>query len=194
MADGYVGEIRLFAYDFAPEGWLPADGSKLSVSEYGELFTLIGHTYGKADNGASFYLPDLRGRVPFGTGDNEEDQICHVGGIQGGAEAVALTPKELPRHTHQLCVDPATNTANAQYGTGNPENTLIGKVNDDGRVPPNQPYLYGPPKTPLVSLAPGSIRSAVASPRGEAHSNMQPFLVLNFCICFEGIYPSFADA
>ncbi len=191
MSSYYVGEIRLFAYDFAPKEWLKADGSKLSVTKYSELFSVIGYSYGKADGGQSFLIPDLRGRVPFGAGDNDEDKICHIAGATGGSETVTLTPNELPRHYHQLEVDPSTNTGNPQHGTGNPDNAVIGQVNDDGRVPPNQPYLYGPPKNPLVSLAPGSIDSAAGS-QGGAHDNMQPFLVLNFCICVSGATPVWA--
>src|SRR5271155_1181943 len=95
MASPYVGEIRMFGGNFAPEGWLFCDGSLLAISEYTTLFQLIGTTYG-GNGQTTFALPDLRGRVPVHQGSG------FVMGQQDGAETVTLTAEQLPAHTHAL--------------------------------------------------------------------------------------------
>src|SRR6185295_19254182 len=102
MAQPYVGEIRMFAGNFAPAGWMLCDGQLMPISENEVLFTLIGTTYG-GDGQSTFALPDLRGRLPIHQGDG------FVTGESGGAEEVTLTVQQLPAHSHPILAsaDPA---------------------------------------------------------------------------------------
>lgn len=165
MADTYVGEIRLFAGNFAPAGWLLCHGQLLAISDNETLFTLIGTTYG-GDGESTFALPDLRGRVPLHQGNGA------VLASQGGAETVTLTVPQVPAHAHPLAAstDVATQTAPA------------------GNVPaqPTAADLYIA-DTPDAGLAASTVGPTGGS---QPHENMQPFLGLNFIISLFGIFPS----
>ncbi len=161
--DAYVGEIRMFAGTFAPVGWLMCDGSYLQISQFEVLFSLIGTTYG--GNGTTiFALPDLRGRVPLGY--NPEFAL----GQQGGAENVALSSGQLPSHSHN---------AKARNGTG-------------GAPSPNNSYCAGSSLNQFSSATPGNSMSPMSigsAGNGQQHSNLQPYLVVNFIINYDGYYP-----
>lgn len=161
--EDFIGEIRMFAGQFAPVGWAFCDGRVLRVTDYELLFSLIGTTYG-GDGVTTFALPDMRGRVPVGP-----DVNLPLGGMEG-TETVTLTPAHLPAHTHALAA------STIALGT-NPEGNLPATLRTDG-------YGIGSP----VGGAPSSPAGS-----GHPHENVAPSLVVNFIICLEGIYPSLDD-
>jgi microcystin-dependent protein len=165
MAQPYVGEIRLFAGNFAPAGWAFCNGATLPIAENETLFQLIGTTYG-GDGQETFNLPDLQGRAPVHQGNN------YVIGEMAGVEEVTLTVQQLPAHTHALL---------ASTGAG-------GTANAQGNVPAASPsvqlYIQDVPSTPTAANA--------VTPAGgsQPHDNRMPFLVLNYIISLFGIFPS----
>jgi microcystin-dependent protein len=164
MAQPFVGEIRMFAGNFAPAGWMFCDGQQLPIAEYETLFQLIGTTYG-GDGQSTFALPDLRGRLPvhFGNG--------FVLAQTGGSETVTLTVNQIPMHTHSML---ATNDVPVQ---ANPANNLTGQA-------AAKFYRGG---NPTVSLNAGSIGLTGGS---QPHDNFQPYLCVDFIISLFGIFPS----
>jgi microcystin-dependent protein len=168
MAIPYVGEIRLFAGNFAPAGWAFCDGSLMPISENDTLFTLIGTTYG-GDGQETFGLPDLRGRVPIHNGTLAG--TTYTIGESGGVESVTLTTQQLPTHTHPLLgsADPASarTVGNAVFG----------------RTPAE---AYASLFTPQA-LAAQSVSGIGGS---QPHENMQPFLCINYIISLFGVFPS----
>lgn len=165
MAQPYVGEIRMFAGNFAPAGWMFCDGSLLAISENETLFQLIGTTYG-GDGQSTFALPDLRGRIPIHQG----------GGVvlaeSGGAEEITLTVNQIPAHSHPML---------ATAAVGNDPNPA-GKV--PGEVTTGDIYLDDNPST---NMAPQAISSVGGS---QPHTNFQPYLCINYIISLFGIFPS----
>ncbi|WP_027890998.1 phage tail protein [Calidithermus chliarophilus] len=169
MSQPFVGEIRMFAGNFAPQGWAFCDGSILPINQYDVLFSLIGTTYG-GDGQTDFALPDLRGRVPIHVGAAPGGQFRLLGEA-GGAETVTLSVQQIPSHSHGLLAssDTATQTAPAS-------NVLAQPVG-------GQLYLAD---APSVSLNAASLAPAGGS---QPHDNMGPFLCVNFIISLFGIYP-----
>jgi microcystin-dependent protein len=167
MSQPYVGEIRIFAGNFAPAGWMFCEGQLLPISEYETLFNLIGTTYG-GDGQSTFALPDLRGRLPlhFGSG--------FTLGETGGVEEVTLTVNQIPAHTHAFL---ASN--NAAAGTA-PAGQLVAKSANPAVTP------YGT-DAPVIALSPTSVGSTGGS---QPHTNFQPYLCLDFIISLFGIFPS----
>jgi microcystin-dependent protein len=167
MAQPYFGEIRIFAGNFAPAGWMFCEGQLLPISEYETLFNLIGTTYG-GDGQSTFALPDLRGRVPlhFGNGFTLAET--------GGVETVTLTSAQIPAHTHPLLA--TTNAANASAPVGK-----LAAITQASTVTP-----YGA-DGPIVSMNPSSVGVSGGS---QPHNNLQPFLCLDFIISLFGIIPS----
>ena len=165
MAQPYVGEIRMFAGNFAPAGWMFCEGQLLPISENETLFQLIGTTYG-GDGQSTFALPDLRSRVPIHNGNG------FVLAEQGGAEEVTLTVQQIPAHSHPLIGSSSTGS------TSIPENGFLAKSTS------NTPYTPFPPDR---NLRPNSI-----SPTGgsQPHTNFQPYLCISFIISLFGIFPS----
>jgi microcystin-dependent protein len=164
--DPILGEIRLFAGTFAPQGWAACDGQLLPIAEYTALFSLIGTTYG-GDGETTFALPDLRGRVPV-----------HIGGSltlgqSGGSETVMLTTANLPSHTHVAHAAAAGTTINpaGQYWAADPGENVA-------------PYASAPDGHAMASAAIGQQGG------GQPHNNVQPFVALTFIISLFGIYPS----
>ncbi len=167
MSQPYVGEIRIFAGDFAPVGWAFCDGSLGPISENAALFQLIGTTYG-GDGQNTFALPDLRSRVPV-----------HIGpgfalGQSAGVEQVTLTTSQTPSHSH---VPQA-----AAGGTGNPANSPAGNVWNGWTG-----GQFTAPQNPGASMSPDALQTAGGS---QPHDNMLPFLTLNFIISLFGVFPS----
>ena len=164
MAQPYVGEIRMFAGNFAPAGWMFCEGQLLPISEYETLFNLIGTTYG-GDGQSTFALPDLRGRVPlhFGNGFTLAET--------GGAETVTLTVSQIPAHSH-----PVLATNNAQSGSIT-----------TGALVSNGPQIYMAGSSPNATMAPQSVSSTGGS---QPHDNFQPYLCVDFIISLFGIFPS----
>ena len=165
MAQPYVGEIRMFAGNFAPAGWMFCDGQLLPISENETLFQLIGTTYG-GDGQSTFALPDLRSRVPIHNGNG------FVLAEQGGAEEVTLTVQQIPAHSHPLIGSSSTGS------TSIPENGFLAKSTS------NTPYT---PFSPDRNLRPNSISSTGGS---QPHTNFQPYLCISFIISLFGIFPS----
>lgn len=180
MTDPYIGEIRLFAGSFAPEGWHLCDGTVLTVQGNEALFSLIGGTYG--GNGTTqFALPDLRGRVPIHQGQGQNPSLTNrVLGQIGGAEAVALTAAQMPAHTHTL---------NASTGNA----TTITPSNSVGLAKPTVAgwgqYFAGNTPASDFSLLPMSGSALSVSGQSQAHPNVMPSLVLTYIICLIGLYP-----
>lgn len=160
----YVGEIRIFAGNFAPAGWMFCEGQLLPISEYETLFNLIGTTYG-GDGQSTFALPDLRGRLPLHQGNGFT--LAETGGV----ETITLTTQQIPVHTHPML---ATNDVPAQ---ANPNNNLTGQA-------AAKFYRAG---NPTVFLNAGSVGSTGGS---QPHDNFQPYLCVDFIISLFGIFPS----
>ncbi len=171
MSEPFVGEIRLFAGTFAPQGWASCDGQLLSVSEYETLFTLLGTTYG-GDGRTTFALPDLRGRVPIHVGQGPGLSARQLG-QQGGEEHVTLTPAQMPSHGHPAV---ATNDTDV---TTTPAGNVLGH--------PAVNTYRNPLAAPTLTMADQSVAAAGG---GQSHDNLQPFQVVRFIIALYGIYPS----
>ena len=165
MAQPYVGEIRMFAGNFAPAGWMFCEGQLLPISENETLFQLIGTTYG-GDGQSTFGLPDLRGRIPIHQGNG------FTLAETGGAEEITLTVQQIPAHTHPLLA------SNVNGSTSLPENNLLAKSTS------NEPY------SPFDASVP--LRANAISPVGgsQPHNNFQPYLCVSFIISLFGIFPS----
>lgn len=165
MSDPYIGEIRMFGGNFAPNGWLFCQGQLLSISDYDTLFTLIGTTYG-GDGQTTFQLPNLQSRVPVHQGSG------YPLGMTGGVETVTLTSPQLPLHSHQA-------RASTAYG---------GQASPTGNVWSGSSYVqYSTSAAPNAVMYPGALTPAGGN---QPHDNMAPFLAINFIISLFGIYPS----
>lgn len=164
MAQPYVGEIRMFAGNFAPAGWMFCEGQLLPISEYETLFNLIGTTYG-GDGQSTFALPDLRGRIPLHMGNGFT--LAETGGV----ETVTLTVSQIPAHSHPMLasLDIPNQTSPATNVTGQAADKI---------------YRLG---NPTVTLNPGSMTSTGGS---QPHNNFQPYLCVDFIISLFGIFPS----
>ncbi|MGE3466700.1 MAG: phage tail protein [Pyrinomonadaceae bacterium] len=171
MADPFVAEIRIFPFNFAPQGWAFCDGQLLPLSQNTALFSLLGTTYG--GNGKSnFALPDLQGRAPMHPGQGPGLSL-HDLGETGGSETVSLLESEIPAHSHPLMSLPA------------PANRTNPAGNSIARASAGTPYLPAG-GAPLVSASPQAL-----SPAGgdQPHNNMMPYLTFNFCIALQGVFP-----
>lgn len=165
MAQPYVGEIRLFAGNFAPAGWLFCDGQLLPISENETLFQLIGTTYG-GDGQSTFALPDLRSRVPIHFGNGR------VLAESGGEESVTLTVNQLPAHSHGFLA------SKDSASSPNPAAHVLAETVS------TTPYFAD---APFVPLAPQSVLPVGGS---QPHDNIQPYLCLNYIISLFGIFPT----
>lgn len=170
MSEAFIGEIRMFAANFAPRSWAFCSGQLLAISQNDALFSLLGTIYG-GDGRTTFALPDLRGRVPLHRG-NGPGLTPRTIGQRFGVERVTLTSGQLPVHSHELRVlsDAGDSTqAEGRYLAASP-NVRVYRP-----VPPN------------VNLS----ASVIANQGGsQQHSNMMPFQCVNFIICLFGIFPS----
>lgn len=167
MAQPYVGEIRMFAGNFAPAGWMFCEGQLLPISEYETLFQLIGTTYG-GDGQETFALPDLRGRLPIHQGSGQ------ILAQTGGVETVTLTINQIPVHTHPLL-------ASADLASlPDPAGSVLAQ----SRVAGVDLYIED---DPVAALAPVSVGNTGGS---QPHDNFQPYLCVDFIISLFGIFPS----
>ncbi len=167
MAQPYVGEIRMFAGNFAPVGWLFCEGQQLPISENETLFQLIGTTYG-GDGQETFNLPDLRGRIPLHQGNGS------VLAETGGVEEVTLTLSQMPAHNHPF-LGTGGNALQNDPTNASPAVTTGGTI-----------FAYGTDQ-PLTTLNQASVSVVGGS---QPHTNFQPYLCLNFIISLFGIFPS----
>jgi len=174
----YVGEIKMFAGNFAPTGWATCDGQLLSIAQNTALFSILGTTYG-GDGTTTFALPDLRGRFPmhFGAGSGRTARTL---GASGGAEQVTLTTAQMPAHTHTITV---TTVADSTIGTSDkPKGALPAR---NASATPQ----YG---TQSNSQMAATAVTAVAAVSGSSqpHSIMPPYETVTFIIALQGIFPS----
>jgi microcystin-dependent protein len=170
--DAFIGEIRLLSFAFPPKGWLPCSGQLLPIAQNQALYSLLGTQYG-GDGRVTFALPDLRGRVTMGQGQN------YVQGQIGGVENVGLTTANMPAHTHSLAAkvligdQPASQKPGGGYPSsgGNPTQFSKGTKN--------------------VTMAPAALVASIGSAGGsQPHENRQPVMALNYCIATTGYFPS----
>jgi|KBSMisStandDraft_5_1062788.scaffolds.fasta_scaffold16489_3 microcystin-dependent protein len=171
MPEPYVGEIRMFAGTFAPNGWMFCEGQTLPISENDVLFQLIGTTYG-GDGQETFNLPNLASRVPIHMGTGPDGTTYQIGEM-AGTEQETLTTQQIPNHTH-----PFTVSTNVSQDTS-PSNKVLGQSGGGGLI-----YMQDTADTPLNANAVG--------PQGgsQPHENTQPFLCINFIISLFGVFPS----
>jgi microcystin-dependent protein len=169
VASPFIGEIRMFAGNFAPAGWAFCDGQEIPISENDALFTLIGTTFG-GDGESTFALPDLQGRVPIhqGTGPG---LAAYAIGESAGVEDVTLTTQQIPNHAH------AWQASTGQGASNTPANNVTGSP------PVMKLYRIGAPSDPM---SPTIIQPAGGS---QPHENMQPYLTINFIISLFGEFP-----
>jgi microcystin-dependent protein len=168
MSEQYLGEIRMFAFDFPPNGWALCNGQILPINQNQALFSLLGTTYG--GNGTStFALPDLQSRSPIHMGTSVEGATFPLGAV-GGEETHTLTQNEMPNHPHTVSARAAASTAipTGASWAGSSHAAYSGATN-------------------LVTMAPTALANIGS---GQPHDNMQPFLAVNFCIALVGIFPS----
>jgi microcystin-dependent protein len=167
----FVGEIAIFAGNFAPYGWMFCHGQLLPISEYETLFQLIGTTYG-GDGESTFALPNLQSRVPVHQGANGGN--TYVIGEQGGVESVTLTPSQMPSHTHPVGASTAPGTSASPIG-----NVPADSGSGSAQYTQSTASLVKQPTQPLGVVG-GS----------QPHENMQPYLVVNYIISLYGTFPS----
>jgi microcystin-dependent protein len=180
LMDEYMAIIKLFAGNFAPQGWHYCDGSLLSIAQYSALYSLLGTTYG-GDGQTTFALPDLRGRAAVGAGAGPGLQN-YTQGQTGGVENVTLTANQLAAHNHTLMA--STTAANAD----SPSGAVLAQATattGGGDAATMSTYLTGAaPNTPMANTSIG------ASGGNQPHENRPPYLALGYIICVEGVYPS----
>ncbi|MEO6037485.1 MAG: tail fiber protein [Saprospiraceae bacterium] len=167
MSQPFVGEIRMFAGNFAPVGWMFCEGQLLPISENEVLFQLIGTTYG-GDGQSTFCLPDLRGRIPVHQGNGM------VLAESGGTEEVTLTTAQMAAHTHPLIGSSANSSATSVGGNVGARLTVAGVF----------PYGTDNPLQPISPVAVTNVGS------NQPHTNFQPYLCIDFIISLFGIFPS----
>src|SRR5260370_35617572 len=177
MSQPYVGEIRMFAGNFAPAGWMFCAGQLLPISEYETLFQLIGTTYG-GDGQSTFGLPNLQGRVPvhMGQGGGLSDYAI---GQAGGVESVTLSTQQIPSHTHAAMVSSSPATS------GSPGSNIL--ANEAIGLGQANCFSYGAFGGTQSALATATIGSTGGS---QPHENRQPLPGLNFIISLFGVFPS----
>ena len=173
MSNWFLGEIRLFSYIAAPNGWLPCDGRLLMIQQYQALYALLANQFG-GNGQTNFAIPDLRGRVPLHFQGN-----IYPFAKPGGAEGVVLNMLQLPPHTHSVRV--SSNAATVPFATGNYPATS--QPDPAG----NTAQLFAP-ATPTVLLQDGTVGTTGAA-QPAPHDNIQPSRVLNFCISTTGLFP-----
>lgn len=170
-SDPFIGEITMFAGNFAPTGWAFCNGQIMSIAHNTALFSILGTTYG-GDGITTFALPNLVGRVAIHSGNNNSWEL----GQAAGSSSVTLLQTNLPAHTHALLA------SNAPGDSSTPDNQVLGAYGTD--APPAGPYSSGKPDTMLSPLA--------VAPAGNNYpvDVQNPYLCVNFIIALEGIFPS----
>lgn len=178
----YIGTIRPWAINYAPRNWKFCDGSLLRISEYQALYSIIGQTFG-GDGATNFALPDLRGRIPLGACPAIAIPLAAI----GGAATVQLSQNQMPAHSHTLSLS-VSQSCNTGGGTpsGSPVNNFPGMVSTSGAT------AYSDTPTDGAFMAPLDVTASEAySGSNVPHNNMPPYLVCNYIICLEGMYPIF---
>ncbi|QWT18981.1 tail fiber protein [Bacillus sp. NP157] len=177
MTTPYLGEIQLFGFNYAPQGWAQCEGQTLPLSQFSALYTLLGVQYG--GNGTSnFMLPNFSNRTPASQGRGPGLTPRSVGDTVG-ENSVTLLATEMPAHGHGVLI---YNQSDNSKRTGTPVN---GAYLSNPHSSSTKPYAPLPGNTLLAPQTLG------VSGGNQPHENRQPFLALNFCIALEGVYPSF---
>ena len=177
MAEPFIGQVMIFAGNFVPQGWAMCNGQLLPINQNVALYSLLGTVYG-GDGISTFGLPDLRGRVPVGTGAGAGLQNV-VPGQTGGATQATLTADNLPAHTHTLV---GNSSAGSQTS---PAGASLAQVNT-GTAREPQTVLGYVPTAPNAPMAAGSIGTTGSS---QAFNTQPPYLGMNYIIALVGIYP-----
>ena len=170
VSEPFVGEIRMFGFNFPPQGWAFCDGQLLSISQNAALFSLLGTIYG-GDGVSNFALPDLRSRVPVSLGQGE-GLSSYAEGQAGGTETVTLGPAQMPAHTH------AVSASSSPAASERPAGRVLARSPDHSYIPE--------PDTDTVMNA----KMIGEAGNSQPHENIQPYLVLNFCIALQGVFPA----
>jgi microcystin-dependent protein len=178
-----IGEIQLFAGNYAPEGWAMCDGQLLSIEKYDALYHLIGTTYG-GDDVVTFALPNLKSRVPIGTGKNPTGWIYDLG-QSAGSETLTLSPSHIPLHGHTVAAKLKVSSAAADKPS--PENNYFGKTKT--APPPDPEYASTSDKAMndtgiAINFAPNTNGGT------KPVNNIQPYVAVNYIIATDGLYPS----
>ena len=165
MSEPFLSEIKIVSFNFPPKGWALCNGQFLPINQNQALFALLGTTYG-GNGQTTFALPNIRGRVPIHMGNG------HTLGEAAGSTSVTISQQQMPQHIHLM--QGTTQDASGPV----PANALLGKANN----------MYQSPNSGgLVALNPASVSNVGG---GQPHNNMMPYLVLNFIIALQGIFPS----
>lgn len=164
--DSFLGEVRLFPYHFIPKNWVECNGQLWNISQNTALFSLLGTTYG-GDGKTTFALPNLQGRVAIGP---DKEQPLPIGAV-GGEASHTLTYNEMPQHNHTVAASIRSGTSNS------PVNNVWATYSSNIAV-------YGDSITTSMN-----VNSIAKTGQNQPHNNMQPYLVLRYCICVGGIYP-----
>lgn len=175
--EGTLATIMIFGGNFAPRAWMFCAGQLLQISEYDALFSLLGTTYG-GDGVSTFGLPDLRGRIPVGTGTGGGLSTINLGQA-AGSESVTLTQAQMPAHSHPMLANMNTSSSNAD-GSNSPAKVLATPTSN----------LYAPTSAATNNYLGGANVSLTPVGGSQPIEILQPFLALNYVICVEGIYPS----
>ncbi|MGI9650005.1 phage tail protein [Chryseobacterium sp. RLHN22] len=176
--EGYIGEIRMFAGNFAPNGWMFCDGTIYNISTYEVLFTILGTTFG-GNGQTTFGVPDFRGRIAVGTGQGAGLPNITLGQT-GGVETVAMTTSQMPMHTHNAMATISFPAFSEGGETGSPSGTILGGLQGA--------YSTQPADTNIAPAIASGALSTVGS--GLPFGVLQPVLAANYIICCQGIYPS----
>ena len=186
MSEPFIGQILLFAGNFAPRSWALCDGQLLPINSNQALFSILGTTYG-GDGRTTFGLPDLRGRVPVGVGQGSGLSNRTLG-VKGGEEHVTLTEAEMPAHQHTEGASTLTSELTAHAGS-QADSSTPGPTNVLANIP--DVNLYSSSDVSLQAINGPTISSTIGNAGGtQGHENRQPLLALNYIIALVGIFPS----
>jgi microcystin-dependent protein len=180
MSTPFMGQIEIFSFNFAPKGWALCNGQLLPINQNQALFSLLGTMYG-GNGQTTFALPDLRSRIPISMGPQ------NTIGTRAGQESHTLTQSEMPAHNHALNADATTAATSSVSTPGTAGSSVLG--NTAGTITPTGSFtvtLYNPGGA-NATLSPGVISNTGGN---QAHTNIQPYLTLNFCIALQGMFPS----
>ena len=171
MSEPFLSEIKIMSFSFPPKGWALCNGQFLPINQNQALFSLLGTTYG-GNGQTTFALPDLRGRAPLHMGNT------HTLGEKAGEQAHTVTSSEMPQHVHDFSSNTCVASASANATVGPPTSNYWANF---GKA------AYSTGGVVIGAMSPQAITNIGGS---QAHQNMQPYLVLNFCIALQGIFPS----
>lgn len=179
--EGFLGEVRIFAGNFAPRSWAFCEGQLLPISQYSALFSILGTTYG-GDGRTTFGLPDLRGRVPVGEGNGPGLSDYRLG-AKGGRYQVTLTQSEMPSHDHSATLK----FANVIGNTDNPNNAFFSGVGPVGGAVNS--FSFNNDTTASTSFASDTFHAGNVG-GSQPTKLMQPWIAIYYIIAMQGTYPS----